>query len=452
MALFAGFALAAALALATEALLGVLVETDAVAYPLLVVVALALWAMVRADARRILLAQRLAVGAMAAYLVLTEASWLLWRLPAGDYALATFTPWVLCTQLLIFTSWPARAALLRSSALLALVTLPLLLAVLVQGPVGDWALRVMPVTVNALMAQLVFGAVMVGLSTQIGLLMQLVPDSGGQHLSAQDLLQRGQAERERARRAATAGERAKSSFIAVVSHELRTPLHAMRGFIDVVLRDGLPPTQAAALRQARDASDRLDHLLTQTLQFTLLEDGHVALDEQPHALAPLARAAVASARAACHGRPLVVDLEWRSPSLQGAQGWLLLDAQRLQQVLAALLDNAVRFTQAGSVRLVLEQLPLPPPRLRLEVHDTGIGMDSQTLARVAQPFSQAADPLTRSRGGLGLGLAIARRLVQQMGGELQLSSQVGVGTVAAFELPWHPVPGAFDLGLARRPP
>jgi signal transduction histidine kinase len=443
MALFAGFALAAALALATEALLGVLVETDAVAYPLLVVVALALWAMVRADARRILLAQRLAVGAMAAYLVLTEASWLLWRLPAGDYALATFTPWVLCTQLLIFTSWPARAALLRSSALLALVTLPLLLAVLVQGPVGDWALRVMPVTVNALMAQLVFGAVMVGLSTQIGLLMQLVPDSGGQHLSAQDLLQRGQAERERARRAATAGERAKSSFIAVVSHELRTPLHAMRGFIDVVLRDGLPPTQAAALHQARDASDRLDHLLTQTLQFTLLEDGHVALDEQPHALAPLARAAVASARAACRGRPLVVDLEWRSPSLQGAQGWLLLDAQRLQQVLAALLDNAVRFTQAGSVRLVLEQLPLPPPRLRLEVHDTGIGMDSQTLARVAQPFSQAADPLTRSRGGLGLGLAIARRLVQQMGGELQLSSQVGVGTVAAFELPWHPVPGAF---------
>ena len=352
MALFAGFALAAALALATEALLGVLVETDAVAYPLLVVVALALWAMVRADATRILLAQRLAVGAMAAYLVLTEASWLLWRLPAGDYALATFTPWVLCTQLLIFTSWPARAALLRSSALLALVTLPLLLAVLVQGPVGDWALRVMPVTVNALMAQLVFGAVMVGLSTQIGLLMQLVPDSGGQHLSAQDLLQRGQAERERARRAATAGERAKSSFIAVVSHELRTPLHAMRGFIDVVLRDGLPPTQAAALHQARDASDRLDHLLTQTLQFTLLEDGHVALDEQPLALAP--------------------------------------------------------------------------------------------LARVAQPFSQAADPLTRSRGGLGVGLAIARRLVQQMGGELRLSSQVGAGTVAAFELPWHPVPGAFD--------
>lgn len=66
------------------------------------------------------------------------------------------------------------------------------------------------------------------------------------------------------------------------------------------------------------------------------------------------------------------------------------------------------------------------------------------LARAAQPFSQAADPLTRSRGGLGVGLAIARRLVQQMGGELQLSSQVGAGTVAAFELPWHPVPGAFD--------
>lgn len=135
------------------------------------------------------------MGAVAAYLVLTEASWLLWRLPAADYALATFTPWVLCTQLLIFTSWPARAALLRSSALLA---------------------------------QLVFGAVMGGLSSQIGLLMQLAPGSGGQHLSAHDLLQRGQAERERARRAATAGERAKSSFIAVVSHELRTPLHAMR--------------------------------------------------------------------------------------------------------------------------------------------------------------------------------------------------------------------------------
>ena len=446
--MFAGFALAAALAWVSEWGLGVLTPSDAVAYPMLMVTGLVLGAVVKADAGRLLLAQRLGVLAVVLYLVLTQFGWLL-QPPRSPYPLATFSPWVLCAHLLVYTSWPARQALPRSAGLWLVLTLPPLLAVLGQGPTADWAVQTLPVTVNAAMAQMCFAAVMHGLSVQMGRLMQLAPDGAGQHLSAGELVALGMAQRERDQRAATAGQTAKSSFLAVVGHEMRTPLNIIHAGIDAVLRQGPPVGQVAALQQARQASDDLLRLLAQTLEFARLEDGVVTLELQPVQVADLAREALSAARSTARDSLLSVDFELRSPQLNGAGGWLMLDAAHVRQVLDVLLGNALRFTQAGNVRLSLQLMPDSQPTVVFEVRDTGIGMD---LAGEGQgfdpfePFSQAADPLRRSRGGLGLGLAIAQRLTLQMSGTLQLSSQPGAGTCAVLVLPCQAA--AMPAGLA----
>ena len=252
----------------------------------------------------------------------------------------------------------------------------------------------------------------------------------------------------RGRQAAQETSRVKSEFLANVSHELRTPLNGVLGMARLLIDTPLDATQKEYAEIIRRSGRDLLGVVDAILDFARAEAGRLEIEEgdvEPRAIVEDALAAVGPDAAAkgLHVTSLVAEEVPRR--LRG-------DGARLRQVLGHLLDNAVKFTSAGTVvlRAGVVRGSADAALLRFEVADTGIGIDAATQARLFQPFVQADGSATRRYRGAGLGLALARRIVTAMGGQIGVRSSPGQGstfsfTVRLYTAAGRPLPADTDV-------
>jgi signal transduction histidine kinase len=224
-------------------------------------------------------------------------------------------------------------------------------------------------------------------------------------------------------------ERLRDAFVAAVSHELRTPLTSITGFLELLAdeEEALSPAGRRYVDAIRRSNARLQDAVEDLLLVAEIEADRLELRPEPTDLAELARAAVEAAlpAAADHGIALRLDVDGRLP-LDG-------DADRLRQVLDNLVSNALKFTPAGgSVTLSARNGSGP---LRVEVSDTGIGVPQAELGQLFSRFYRASTATRRAIPGTGVGLVIARAIVEAHGGTISLESSEGEGTRVTVTLP-----------------
>jgi PAS domain S-box-containing protein len=234
-----------------------------------------------------------------------------------------------------------------------------------------------------------------------------------------------------ARDAAEVALRTKSDFLAIMSHELRTPLNGVIGMTYLLRDSKLGAEQLDQVGIIHTCADHLLTLINDILDFSRLEAGKVDIEGIPCELRRLAREVMAMVRPKADEKGLVFTCTTTDDLPEG----IVTDPVRLRQILLNLLSNAVKFTDQGFVSL---QLTWKSDRLIASVRDSGIGMDSETVAKLFQPFSQADASMARRFGGTGLGLAISRRLASLMGGTLTVTSSLGQGSVFTLDLPAMP--------------
>lgn len=232
---------------------------------------------------------------------------------------------------------------------------------------------------------------------------------------------------EEARAASEAATQAKSEFLASVSHEIRTPMNGIVGVLHLMKAEPLSPSALRLLDDALSCSAMLAQLIDDVLDLSKVEAGKLDLSyeacDPEQILGSLIELLEPQARA--KGLFLLVDVPI-------GVGWRSTDPVRFRQCLFNLVGNAVKFTQAGGVRVRL--LSPHPGLLRVEVIDTGPGLAPEAQARLFQRFEQAASTVRREHGGAGLGLAITRTLAELMGGTTGLESTLGVGSTFWFEI------------------
>ena len=221
--------------------------------------------------------------------------------------------------------------------------------------------------------------------------------------------------------------RAKSDFLAVMSHEIRTPMNGIVGMIQVLETTPLDEAQRRQLQVVRGSSDLLLRVIDDLLDFSKIEAGKLALDPAPLQVDKVVQGSIAALMSAARDAGVELQLQ---PMAEELSVPVTGDATRLRQVLTNLIHNAIKFTAAGgTVSVSANALRRGSKRdLAFEVSDTGIGIDPSKLQRIFDPFEQADRSTTRRFGGTGLGLAIVKRLVDIMGGSIEVESEPGKGS------------------------
>jgi signal transduction histidine kinase/CheY-like chemotaxis protein len=238
-----------------------------------------------------------------------------------------------------------------------------------------------------------------------------------------------------ARDEAVEASNSKSVFVATVSHELRTPLSGVIGTAELLLDTELEPDQREYAEIMRSSSEGLLVVINDILDYSKIEAGKLDLDPSGFAVSELIAESCALLLLVAREKGIRLEVD-ADPVLPG---WLYGDAPRLRQVLINLLANAVKFTAEGQVTVHVSATPDgDASRLLVEVNDTGIGIDSGTLTRLFQPFTQAESSTARRYGGTGLGLTISARLIELMGGTIGATSTPGVGSSFWFEVTLPP--------------
>ncbi|HEY4360813.1 MAG TPA: ATP-binding protein [Bryobacteraceae bacterium] len=246
----------------------------------------------------------------------------------------------------------------------------------------------------------------------------------------------------------------KGTFLASLNHEIRTPLAGIMGMADLLLETPLDEEQREYVNAARLCAENLFEILNATLEYSALEAGQFTLDESEFCLREMLDAAVAQhqAKAQVKNIPLLLTLDPALPET------MLGDAPRLRELMGHLIANAIKFTHNGQidVRVKLGR-EAGAELLIMDVRDTGIGIPPEQIESIFGSFQQGERGLSRSYSGLGLGLALARKLADVMGGAIGVESKPGAGSTFTVRLPFRRAVaersdrGGLTLGSAEGP-
>ncbi|MBP9904050.1 MAG: PAS domain S-box protein [Rhodoferax sp.] len=249
--------------------------------------------------------------------------------------------------------------------------------------------------------------------------------------------------------AAQDASRSKSQFLANMSHEIRTPMNAVLGMLTLLGKTELTPRQADYAAKSESAARSLLGLLDDILDLSKAEAGRMTLDLQPFVLGQLVDDLSVIVHAYIGSKPVDMRLDLAT----GLPQRLVGDAMRLRQILVNLCGNAVKFTERGTVSLSIQCLDLDSHRARLQfaVQDEGIGIAPENQSRIFSGFTQAEASTSRRYGGTGLGLAISQRLIEMMGGKLELQSALGQGSRFYFTLALDLAPESHQAAPAPGP-
>ena len=243
----------------------------------------------------------------------------------------------------------------------------------------------------------------------------------------------------KAKEAAEAAGEAKTSFLANMSHELRTPMNAVIGFTSLLLEDSLDKVQRDCVEGIRNGGEALLAIINDILDFSRLEKEKLDLEHQPLSLKHCIDESLdqVEAQACQKGLNLAYTINYGNPDV------IIGDPGRLRQILVNLLSNAIKFTDQGDVSVSVSSKAATGNKHQIlfTVKDTGIGIPPDKMDRLFEPFGQLEPTISRKRDGVGLGLAISRNLVEQMGGKIWAESVPGQGSTFSFTILAEVLPG-----------
>lgn len=265
-----------------------------------------------------------------------------------------------------------------------------------------------------------------GFLLALGIVVLLYSLAGG--ILDRDKLMRLLASKEMSRELAVSDSLQKSQFVATMSHELRTPLNAIIGHSEM-LQEDLSPAQRGDVDRIHAAAHRLSHLVNQVLDISQIDAGHTALETNPVALDGIVRRAISS---------LGDDPRRTGNALQTSyehgHARAVAHGPRLTQCVHILLHNACQFTTNGNITV---RTRADAKFVRIDVIDTGIGIAADRVSTLFRDFEQGEQGQTRSRDGMGLGLALAKRLITLMNGAIEVQSEPDRGSTFTLRLPRH---------------
>ena len=227
---------------------------------------------------------------------------------------------------------------------------------------------------------------------------------------------------------------AKTELMADVSHEVRTPMNGILGLSGLLLDGDLEPKQRKMVAAIRESADALMQIVDEMLDFTQLRTGQLKLESSPFDMGALLDGIGSLMQARAADKGLTLSIEMNAFTNRRFIG----DVGRIRQILLNFVSNAIKFTEAGEIRISAQMLPSGDrPRVRFSVADTGAGIPEAMLGRVFARYQQNAEDASAGRGGSGLGLAISKELVELMGGEIGVESELGEGTLFWAEIELH---------------